>query len=100
MQVAENRIPLQEPRSFRRNNRHPRSVNASFSLSNPDIDRDPAIVKCRDARGDARLLPWANRLTGLCRRPDHSLKEAAPERDRETKARAAISRADRFIVML
>jgi hypothetical protein len=31
---------------------------------------------------------------------DHSLKEAAPERDWETKARAAISRADTFIVML
>jgi hypothetical protein len=31
---------------------------------------------------------------------DHSLKEAAPERDWETKARAAISRADKFIVML
>jgi len=28
------------------------------------------------------------------------LKEAAPERDWETKARAAISRADRFMVML
>jgi hypothetical protein len=31
---------------------------------------------------------------------DHSLKEAAPERDWETKARAAISRAEVFIVML
>lgn len=31
---------------------------------------------------------------------DHSLKEAAPERDWETKARAAISRADKFMVML
>lgn len=31
---------------------------------------------------------------------DHSLKEAAPERDWETKARAAINRADKFIVML
>lgn len=31
---------------------------------------------------------------------DHSLKEAAPERDWEIKARAAISRADKFIVML
>jgi hypothetical protein len=31
---------------------------------------------------------------------DHSLKEAAPERDWETKARAAISRSDKFIVML
>jgi hypothetical protein len=31
---------------------------------------------------------------------DHSLKEAAPEWDWEAKARAAISRADRFIVML
>lgn len=31
---------------------------------------------------------------------DHSLKEAAPERDWETKARAAISRADTFIIML
>lgn len=31
---------------------------------------------------------------------DHSLKEAAPQRDWEAKARAAISRADKFIVML
>jgi hypothetical protein len=31
---------------------------------------------------------------------DHSLKEAAPERDWEIKARAAISRADKFVVML
>lgn len=31
---------------------------------------------------------------------DHSLKEAAPERDWEVKARAAISRADKFVVML
>lgn len=31
---------------------------------------------------------------------DHSLKEAAPERDWETKARAAINRADKFILML
>jgi hypothetical protein len=31
---------------------------------------------------------------------DYSLKEAAPERDWEAKARAAISRADTFIVML
>jgi Thoeris protein ThsB, TIR-like domain len=31
---------------------------------------------------------------------DHSLKEAAPERDWEKKARAAITRADKFIVML
>jgi hypothetical protein len=31
---------------------------------------------------------------------DHSLKEAAPERDWETKARAAISRADKFLIML
>jgi hypothetical protein len=31
---------------------------------------------------------------------DHSLKEAAPERDWEVKARASISRAEKFIVML
>jgi hypothetical protein len=31
---------------------------------------------------------------------DHSLKEAAPEKDWENKARAAINRADKFIVML
>lgn len=31
---------------------------------------------------------------------DHSLKEAAPEKDWEAKARAAISRADKFIIML
>lgn len=31
---------------------------------------------------------------------DHSLKEAAPEKDWEAKAHAAIARADKFIVML
>lgn len=31
---------------------------------------------------------------------DHSLKEAAPQRDWEAKARAAIRRADKFVVML
>lgn len=31
---------------------------------------------------------------------DHSLKEAAPEKDWEAKARAAINRADAVIVML
>ena len=31
---------------------------------------------------------------------DHSLKEAAPQKDWEHKARAAINRADKFIVML
>jgi hypothetical protein len=31
---------------------------------------------------------------------DYSLKEAAPERDWEAKAHAAIARADKFIVML
>jgi hypothetical protein len=31
---------------------------------------------------------------------DHSLKEAAPERDWQTKARTAITRAEKFIVML
>jgi len=31
---------------------------------------------------------------------DHSLKEAAPEKTWEAKARAAISRCDKFIVML
>lgn len=31
---------------------------------------------------------------------DHSLKEAAPEKEWETKAHAAISRADKLIVML
>src|SRR5216683_7727780 len=31
---------------------------------------------------------------------DHSLKEAVPEKDWEAKARTAISRADKFIVML
>lgn len=31
---------------------------------------------------------------------DHSLKEAAPQRDWEAKARAAIGRADKFVVML
>jgi hypothetical protein len=31
---------------------------------------------------------------------DHSLKEAAPEKDWEAKASAAINRADKFVVML
>ena len=31
---------------------------------------------------------------------DHSLKEAAPERNWEATARVAISRADKFVVML
>ena len=31
---------------------------------------------------------------------DYSLKEAAPQKEWESKARAAISRADRFVVML
>ena len=31
---------------------------------------------------------------------DHSLKEAAPEKDWEAKARAAINRAEKFVVML
>lgn len=31
---------------------------------------------------------------------DYSLKEAAPEKDWEAKARAAISRSDKFVVML
>ena len=31
---------------------------------------------------------------------DHSLKEAAPEQNWEAKARTAISRADKFMVML
>jgi hypothetical protein len=31
---------------------------------------------------------------------DHSLKEAAPAKDWEMKARAPISRSDKFIVML
>lgn len=31
---------------------------------------------------------------------NHSLKEAAPEKDWESKAYAAISRADKFVVML
>ena len=32
--------------------------------------------------------------------PDYSLKEAAPQRDWEAKALAAIGRADKFVVML
>ncbi len=31
---------------------------------------------------------------------DYSFKEAAPEKDLEAKARAAISRSDKFVVML
>lgn len=31
---------------------------------------------------------------------DHSLKESAPEKEWEERARAAITRADKFVVML
>jgi hypothetical protein len=46
------------------------------------------------------LIQQAHRLDSPFEIADHSLKEAAPQRNWEVKARAAISRADKFIVML
>src|SRR5258707_11600731 len=57
-----------------------------------------------DFDNDSKLRDF---IMGQSRNPDspfevadHSLKEAAPEKDWEAKAHAAIARADKFIVML
>ena len=59
----------------------------SFDFDNDKVIKDFII-------GQARLPDSPFEVS------DHSLKEAAPERDWEKKARAAISRADKFVVML
>jgi hypothetical protein len=62
-------------------------VFVSFDFDNDKILRDFII-------GQAKLPDSPFEVS------DHSLKEAAPERDWEIKAHAAISRADKFLVML
>ena len=62
-------------------------VFVSYDFDNDKVVKDFII-------GQAKLFDSPFEVS------DHSLKEAAPERDWETKARAAISRADKFIVML
>jgi hypothetical protein len=62
-------------------------VFVSFDFDNDKILRDFII-------GQAKLPDSPFEVS------DHSLKEAAPERDWERKAHAAISRADKFITML
>jgi len=57
-----------------------------------DFDHDKVLKEF--VIGQARLLDSPFQVS------DHSLKEAAPQRDWEAKARAAISRADKFVVML
>lgn len=59
----------------------------SFDYGNDRTLRDFVI-------GQAKLLDSPFEVS------DHSLREAAPEKDWEAKARAAISRADVFMVML
>jgi hypothetical protein len=62
-------------------------VFISFDFDNDRVLRDFIIEQAR--RPDS---PFEMQ--------DHSLKEAAPAKDWEAKARAAISRAEQFIVML
>jgi len=57
-----------------------------------DFDRDKVLKDF--IIGQARLPDSPFEIA------DHSLKEAAPERNWETRAAAAIMRADRFVVML
>ena len=57
-----------------------------------DFDNDKTLYDF--LIGQARLADSPFEVT------NHSLKEAAPEREWESKARAAINRADKFIVML
>jgi hypothetical protein len=57
-----------------------------------DFDNDKTLYDF--IIGQAKLLDSPFEVS------DHSLKEAAPEKDWVGKARAAISRADKFIVML
>ncbi len=62
-------------------------VFVSFDFDNDKVLKDFIIGQARNADSPFEVS-------------DHSLKEAAPEKDWEAKARAAISRADKFIVML
>lgn len=62
-------------------------VFVSFDFDNDKILRDFII-------GQARLPGSPFEVV------DHSLKEAAPQRDWQVKARSAIARSDKFIVML
>jgi hypothetical protein len=62
-------------------------VFVSFDFDNDKILRDFII-------GQAKLPDSPFQVS------DYSLKEAAPQKDWERKASAAISRADKFIVML
>jgi len=62
-------------------------VFVSFDFDNDKVLKDFII-------GQARLPDSPFQVS------DHSLKEAAPQRDWEAKARAAIRRADKFVVML
>lgn len=64
-----------------------RRVFVSFDFDNDKTLKDFIIGQSRNADSPFEVQ-------------DHSLKEAAPERDWEAKARAAISRAEVFIVML
>ncbi len=59
----------------------------SFDFDNDKILRDFII-------GQAKLADSPFAVS------DHSLKEAAPEKNWKAKAHAAISRADKFVVML
>lgn len=62
-------------------------VFVSFDFDNDKVLRDFII-------GQAKLPDSPFEVS------DYSLKEAAPQKDWERKANAAISRADKFIVML
>src|SRR3989440_1660452 len=64
-----------------------KKVFVSFDFDNDKILRDFII-------GQAKLPDSPFEVS------DHSLKEAAPEKDWESKARAAMNRADKFITML
>jgi hypothetical protein len=63
------------------------SVFVSFDYDNDRVLRDFII-------GQAKLDDSPFEVQ------DHSLKESAPEKEWEAKARTAITRCDRFIVML
>jgi hypothetical protein len=62
-------------------------VFISFDFDNDRVLKDFMIGQAKLADSPFDIL-------------DHSLKEAAPEKDWEAKARAAISRSEVFIVML
>lgn len=62
-------------------------VFVSFDFDNDKTLKDFIIGQARNSDSPFEVI-------------DHSLKEAAPEKDWVDKARAAIARADIFIVML